>query len=96
MPKKGNCMKKRRYKSIPIFKSESQERSFWQTHDSSLYVDYSKAEHWQFPNLKLTSKPITLRLPVALVDRVKLYAHRMDVPYQTIMKRFIAEAVSAL
>lgn len=89
-------MKNNKFKPIPKFTSEADERKFWQTHDSIQYVDYSKVEHWSFPNLKLTSKPITLRLPVATIDRVKIAAHKIDIPYQTLLKRFIAEAVAAL
>ena len=57
-------MKKKTFKPIPKFRSEAKERRFWQTHDSTEYLDWSKATHWSFPNLKLTSKPITIRLPV--------------------------------
>lgn len=89
-------MKTKKLKTIPTFTSEAQERRFWQTHDSTQYVDYSTVEHWSFPNLKLTSKPITLRLPVATIDRVKIAAHKMDIPYQTLLKRFIAQAVAML
>ena len=89
-------MKTKKLKTIPVFTSEAEERRFWQTHDSTEYVDYSTVEHWSFPNLKLTSKPITLRLPVATIDRVKIAAHKMDIPYQTLLKRFIAQAVALL
>lgn len=89
-------MKKKKFKTIPTFKSEAEERLFWQTHDSTEYVDYSTVEHWSFPNLKLTSKPITLRLPVATIDRVKIAAHKMDIPYQTLLKRFISQAAAML
>lgn len=79
----------KKLKKIPKFKSEKAEREFWQTHDSTQYVDYSKMERWTFPNLRLTSRPITIRLPESLIDRVKLRAHRMDIPYQTLMKQLI-------
>ena len=62
-------------KPIPHFKTEAEEREFWQTHDSTEYVDYSSVENVKFPNLKLTSKPITIRLPQSLIDRVKIKAH---------------------
>lgn len=81
-------------KPIPHFKSEAEEREFWQTHDSTEYIDWSKAKRWSFPNLKLTSKPITLRLPVSLIDRVKIKAHRMDVPYQALIKKLIFEGMA--
>lgn len=79
----------KKLKKIPKFKSERQEREFWQTHDSIEYVDWDKAENWQFPNLKLTSKPITIRLPLSLIDRVKIEAHKLDIPYQSLIKQVL-------
>lgn len=76
-------------KSIPKFKTEKKEREFWQTHDSTAYVDYSKAERMSFPNLKLSSTPITIRLPLSLLDRLKVKAHQMDLPYQALIKQLI-------
>lgn len=87
-------MKQIKLKPIPKFISEKEEREFWQTHDSTEYVDYSRAEKWIFPNLKLTSTPITIRLPQSLIDRVKLKAHQLDMPYQTLMKRLISDGLS--
>ena len=85
----------KKLKTIPKFASEKDKREFWQTHDSTEYVDWSKARRGiLFPNLKLTSKPITLRLPAGLIDRVKLKAHKMDVPYQSLIKQFIFEAMA--
>ena len=81
-------------KKIPYFKSEKEERDFWQKVDSTEYIDYSKLKRWQFPNLKLTSRPITIRLPLSLIDRLKVKAHRSDLPYQTLIKKILFEAVS--
>ena len=82
-------------KPIPNFNSEAKEREFWQTHDSTEYVDWSKAERGvRFPNLKLTSKPITLRLPVGTIDRLKIRAHKMDVPYQSLIKQMIFDGLA--
>jgi len=82
-------------KKIPKFNSEKEEREFWQTHDSTEYVDWSKAIRGvRFPNLKLTSKPITLRLPVSMIDRLKIEAHKMDIPYQSLIKKFIFDSLS--
>ena len=82
-------------KKIPHFKSEAEEREFWQTHDSTEYVDWSKAIRGvRFPNLKLTSKPITLRLPMSMIDRLKIEAHKMDIPYQSLIKKFIFDSLS--
>lgn len=78
-----------KFKKIPKFKSEKQEREFWQKADSTEYVDWSKAERISFPNLKLTSKPITIRLPQVLVDRLKIRAHKRDIPYQSLMKEIL-------
>ncbi len=83
----------KKLKKIPHFKSEKEERKFWQKVDSTEYIDYSKAENWQFPNLKLTSKPITIRLPQSLIDRIKTKAHRLDIPYQSLIKKILFEAV---
>lgn len=77
----------KKLKKIPQFKSENQERAFWQKVDSTEYVDYSKMEKASFPNLKLTSRPITIRLPQMLIERLKLEAHRMDIPYQSLIKQ---------
>ena len=86
---------KKKLKKIPKFKSEKEEREFWQTHDSTEYADWSKAQRGiRFPNLKLTSKPITLRLPVSLIDRLKIEAHKMDIPYQALIKKFIFEGIA--
>lgn len=80
---------KKELKKIPKFNSEQTEREFWQIHDSTEYVEYRSTKNWRFPNLKLTSKPITIRLPQNLIDRVKIRAHRRDIPYQTLIKEFI-------
>lgn len=85
----------KQFKAIPHFSSEKKERDFWQTHDSTEYVDWSKAKRGiRFPNLKLTSKPITLRLPVNMIDRVKIEAHKMDIPYQSLIKKFIFDGIA--
>ena len=84
----------KKFKSIPHFRSEKEEREFWQTHDSTAYVDYSKARHVSFPNLKLTSRPITIRLPEVLIERLKIRSHKMDIPYQTLIKTLIFEGIA--
>lgn len=76
----------KKLKPIPKFKSEKEEREFWQKADSTEYLDWSKAERVSFPNLKLTSKPITIRLPLSMIDRLKVKAHQKDMPYQTLIK----------
>jgi len=83
---------KKQFKKIPRFLSEEEERKFWQTHDSTEYVDYSHAKRVSFPNLKLSSKPVTIRLPESLLDRIKVRAHQMDIPYQTFIKKILFES----
>ena len=85
----------RKLKPIPNFKSEAEEREFWQTHDSTEYVDWSRAKRGvMFPNLKLTSKPITIRLPASMIDRLKIEAHKMDIPYQSLIKKLIFDGLA--
>ncbi len=82
-------------KKIPKFKSEKEESLFWQKVDSTEYVDWSKAERWVFPNLKLTSTPITIRIPDTLLNRVKMRAHQKDIPYQSLIKQYIYGGLAA-
>lgn len=86
---------KKKLKPIPQFKSESDERRFWETHDSTDYLDWSKARRVQFPNLKLTTTAISLRLPVGTLDRIKVAANRRDVPYQSLIKTWLSEKLAA-
>lgn len=85
-------MSKKR-KTAPAFKTEVQERAFWESHDSGDYVDWSKAERIRFPNLKPSTKAISLRLPVDLLERIKTAANKRDVPYQSLIKVWLAEKV---
>jgi len=70
-------------KSLPKFENEDQERAFWAEQDSAEYVDWSKAKKAIFPNLKPTSKTISLRLPGFLLDELKLIAHKRDIPLRS-------------
>ena len=83
----------KKLKKIPFFKTEKEERKFWQEVDSTQYVDYSKLERARFPNLKLTSKPITIRLSLSLLERVKVKANLLDMPYQSYIKQLIAQGL---
>lgn len=88
----------KKLKQIPIFKTEDEEREFWSRHDSTEYIDWSNAQLVNFPNLKRTQFPsptrtISLRLPEWLVTQVKHIANRADVPYQSLIKVFLAERV---
>lgn len=80
-------------KAVPSFKSEAEERKFWETHDSSDYVDWSKAERVRFPNLKPSTTAISIRLPSDLLERIKVAANKRDVPYQSLIKMWLAEKI---
>lgn len=80
-------------KPIPDFASEEEERAFWQTHDSSEYVDWSKAKQVVLPNLKPTTQTISLRLPLHLLETIKAAANARDVPYQSLIKVWLQEKV---
>lgn len=81
----------RKLKPIPEFASEKEERSFWESHDSSEYVDWSKAKKTLLPNLKPSTKSISIRLPEDLLERIKVEANRRDVPYQSLIKMWLRE-----
>ena len=80
-------------KKIPEFKTETEEREFWESHDSTDYVDWTQARRASFPNLKPSTKTISLRLPEALLDRIKIEANKRDMPYQSLIKAWLAEDV---
>ena len=83
-------------KRVPEFASEAAERAFWQApdRDSTQYVDWSKSRVARFPNVKLSTRAISLRLPVSLLERIKLEANKRDVPYQSLIKVWLSERVS--
>ena len=83
----------KKLKPIPKFRNEQEERAFWESHDSTEYVDWSKARRIDFPNLKPSTKSISLRLPLSLLDRIKVEANKRDVPYQSLIKTWLAEKV---
>jgi len=85
----------RRAKAPPEFGDEAEERGFWETHDSSGYIDWSKAERVRLPNLRPSTRAISLRLPVALFERIKIAANKRDVPYQSLIKTWLAEKADA-
>jgi predicted DNA binding CopG/RHH family protein len=86
-------MKNVKKKRIPKFRNENEERDFWASHDSTEYIDWSKAESVTMPNLKPTLKTISIRLPEFMIEQLKLLANKRDVPYQSLMKMFLAERV---
>jgi predicted DNA binding CopG/RHH family protein len=80
-------------RAVPTFSSEAEERTFWENHDTSPFVDWGKARVAVFPNLKPSTETISLRLPAALLAELKALANKRDVPYQSLLKVFLAERV---
>ena len=80
-------------KPIPKFESEDAEQEFWATHDSTEYVDWSRAQPTTFSRLKPSTKTISLRLPEPLLENLKMLANKRDVPYQSLLKIFLAERI---
>jgi len=80
-------------KSIPNLKNEDAEREFWSEHDSSEYLDWKSAERVLFPNLKPSTKSISLRLPESLLDALRQMANERDVPYQSLIKMILQERI---
>lgn len=78
-------------KKIPKFVNEDAEREFWASHDSTDYIDWSTSRNVVMPNLKPTLKTISIRLPEIMIEELKLIANKRDVPYQSLMKMFLAE-----
>lgn len=80
-------------KTIPKFKSEDQEREFWSKADSTEYIDWKKAKRTVLPNLKPSTKKISLRSPELMIEEWKLLANKRDIPYQSLMKIYLAERI---
>jgi len=80
-------------KTLPRFKTEADERAFWEKHDSSDYVDWKQAQSILLPNLKPSTKTISLRLPEGLLHRIKIEANKRDMPYQSLIKAWLADDV---
>ena len=93
MPKRKSAAKI--LKPIPAFSSEAEEAEFWATHDTADYVDWSAARLAIFPDLKASTTTISLRLPSHLLADLKRLANRRDVPYQSLLKVFLAERLAA-
>ncbi len=83
-------------KPIPPFASEAEEREFWETQDSTDYLDWSAAQRVVFPHLKPSTRVISLRLPEPLLARIRTLANRMDIPYQSLIKVWLAEKTAEL
>ena len=85
----------RQRRQAPEFADEADERAFCATHDTTDYVDWAAARPIRLPKLKPSTTTISLRLPVALLERIKLAAHQRDVPYQSLIKLWLAERVES-
>ena len=80
-------------KAIPTFASEDQERKFWAEHDTTEFFDWSKAVQPTFPELKPSTTAISIRLPISMLEELKSLANQQDVPYQSLMKLYLAERI---
>ncbi len=84
---------KQRMRNLPKFESEDQERNFWASHDSTDFVDWRRAERVKLPNLRPTTRTISIRLPESMIERLKVLAHKRDIPYQSLLKMFVADKI---
>ena len=80
-------------KKVPKFASEAEERRFWESADSTEYVNWKKAQRVVFPNLKPSLRTISVRLPESMIEELKLLANKRDVPYQSLLKIFLGERI---
>ncbi|MFO7857444.1 MAG: BrnA antitoxin family protein [Ectothiorhodospiraceae bacterium] len=83
----------KRAKTPPELSTEAEERAFWESHDSSEYLDWKRARTASFPNLKHSTRTISLRLPEALLERIRIEANKRDMPYQSLIKAWLSEDV---
>jgi len=82
-------------KTLPKFQNEEQEREFWAHHDSADYLDWKRGQRVVLPNLRPSSQTISIRLPKPMIAQLKLLANKRDVPYQSLLKMFVAERLKA-
>lgn len=80
-------------KKIPKFKSEKEEQEFWASADSTEYIDWKKGKRMILPKLKPSVKTVSLRLPQSMLEELKLLANKRDVPYQSLLKIYLAERI---
>lgn len=83
----------KKLKKIPKFRNEEEEREFWAKNDSSKYIDWSKSKRATFPNLKPSTKTISLRLPEHIIESLKSLANKRDIPYQSLIKIILKEKI---
>ena len=86
-------MKHNRNKKIPLFKNEDQERDFWSKNSPLDFMDVKSARQGAFPDLKPTLKSISVRLPVHMLEELKILAHKRDIPYQSLVKLYLARNI---
>lgn len=84
-------MASKKKKQIPEFRSEDEEREFWATKDSAEYIDWNSASLYRLPNLRPSLRTISIRLPTSMIEDLKILANKRDVPYQSLLKVFLAE-----
>ncbi|MCF6212354.1 MAG: BrnA antitoxin family protein [Gammaproteobacteria bacterium] len=80
-------------KTIPNFATEDEERKFWSESESTEYIDWIQSKNTILPNIKPSTKKISLRLPEIMIDELKLLANKRDIPYQSLLKIFLAEKI---
>jgi len=88
-------LSRKKLKKIPEFKNEQEERVFWEIHDSEDYMDWNTAQSVRFPNLKKSTKSISLRLPADMLEKLKTQANALDIPYQSYIKMLLQKELSA-
>ena len=86
--------KQKKLRNLPVFKNEDEERDFWSTHSLVDYFDMGHAVKMSFPNLKLSTKTISIRLPEWMIDNIKMEANKNDMPYQSLIKVYLADRLS--
>lgn len=86
-------MHARQLKRIPIFESEEEEQAFWATHDSAEFVDWRQAHRVRLPNLKPTTRTVSIRMPEIMLENLRFLANKRDVPYQSLLKMYVAERI---
>ena len=83
----------KKLKEIPKHKTEDEEREFWAENDSTGFVDWENSESVIMPNLKPTTRTISLRISASMLDKIRLVANKRDVPYQSLIKSFLQERI---
>jgi predicted DNA binding CopG/RHH family protein len=88
---------KKKIKPVPKFRNEQNERDFWNTHDTTEYFDFSKSSRVEIefdPGIEAPVKSISLRLPREMLNQLKVLANKKDIPYQSLIKVYLAEKIA--